>query len=124
MPHLIGSPEQYEAPGNTHKLCDEYVGLLNTGESGVSVTRMHSPAGWEGPPHYADFQQYAVVLTGVLEIEYADGNMEVEPGQAIHIEAGEEVILSTPHGCEYLTVCVPAYSKAAIHRSSAGAPGH
>ena len=35
------------------------------------------------------------------------------------VEPGEEVILSTPAGCEYLTICTPAYSKAAIHPSKA-----
>jgi len=124
MPHLIGSPEQYEAPGNMHKLCDEYVGLLNTGQSAVSITRMHAPAGWVGPAQYADFQEYAVVLTGVLQVEHADGKTEVEAGQAIQVEPGEEVILSTPDGCEYLTVCVPAYSKASIHRTQMEKSAH
>src|SRR5689334_11254015 len=119
MPRLIGSPEQYEAPGNMHKLCDEYVGLLNTGESGVSITRMHAPAGWVGPAHSADFHQYTLVLDGVLQVEHAEGTMEVEGGQAIHVVPGEEVIFSAPAGCEYMAVCVPAYSKAALHRSQA-----
>jgi quercetin dioxygenase-like cupin family protein len=102
-----------------HKLCDEYVGMLNTGEPGVSITRMHSPAGWVGPAHSSDFDEYAIVLSGVLHVEHADGKEELEAGQAIHVEPGEEVILSTPAACEYLTVCTPAYSKAAIHRSKA-----
>ena len=50
-------------------------------------------------------------------MEHADGKEELEAGQAIHVEAGEEVIFSTPAACEYLSVCTPAYSKAAIHRS-------
>src|SRR4051794_8356564 len=96
MPKLIGSPEQYEVPGNMHKLCDEYVGLLNTGDAGVSVTRMHSPAGWEGPAQYSDFHEYILVLSGMLVVEHADGRTELEPGQAIHVQPREEVIYSTP----------------------------
>lgn len=107
-----------------HKLCDEYVGLLNTGEPGVSITRMHAPAGWAGPAQYSDFHEYAVVLTGVLEVEHADGKTEVGAGQAIHVKPGEQVIVSAPNGCEYLTICVPAYSKAAIHRVQMESSAH
>jgi ethanolamine utilization protein EutQ (cupin superfamily) len=117
MPRLISSPEQFEAVGNKHKLCEEYVGLLNTDDATVSITRMRSPAGWEGPAQYSEFHEYAVVLKGLLRIEHADGNIDAEAGQVVHVEPREEVIFSTPaeDGCEYLTVCVPAYSRAAIH---------
>ena len=117
MPQLIGSPEPIDATGNKHKVCDEYVGLINTGDARVSITRMHSPSGWIGLARYSDFHEYALVLSGLLLVEHSAGTLEVEAGQAIHVEPGEEVIFSTPaeDGCEYLTVCVPAYSRAAVH---------
>jgi ethanolamine utilization protein EutQ (cupin superfamily) len=117
MPRLIGSAKTVDAVGNKHKVCDEYVGLINTGDENVSITRMHSPSGWEGMGHYSDFHEYAVVLKGRLHVEHTDGTMDVEIGQAVHIKPREEVIFSTPgeEGCEYLTVCVPAYSRAAVH---------
>ena len=117
MPRLIGSAEPIEAVGNKHKICEEYVGVINTGDEKVSITRMHSPAGWEGRAHYSDFHEYALVLSGLLRVQHAGGVLELEAGQAIHIEPSEEVIFSTPgaEGCEYLTVCVPAYSRAAVH---------
>ena len=117
MPRLIGSPERVEAMGNRHKMCDEYFGLVNTGDSKVSITFMHSPSGWEGPAHHAGFHQYAVVLSGKLRVEHAGGAMEVEANQSVHVAPGEVVLFSTPdvNGCEYLTVCVPAYSRADVH---------
>jgi quercetin dioxygenase-like cupin family protein len=117
MPRLISSPEQFEAVGNRPKVCEEYVGLLNTDDATVSITHMRSPTGWEGPAQSSDFHEYAVILKGLLRVEHADGKIDAEAGQAVHVEPGEEVIFSTPaeDGCEYLTVCVPAYSRAAIH---------
>jgi quercetin dioxygenase-like cupin family protein len=117
MPKLIASAEPVEAVGNKHKLCDEYVGLVNTGDEGVSITLMHSPAGWEGVARYSKFHEYAVVLRGLLQVQHANGTINVSVGQAIHIEPDEEVIFGTPDdaGCEYMTVCVPAYSRAAVH---------
>jgi len=117
MPRLIGSPERVEAMGNRHKVCDEYFGLVNTGDSKVSITRMHSPPGWQGPAHRAAFHQYVVVLSGLLRVEHAEGAMEVEAPQSVHLAPGEAVMFSTPggDGCEYFTVCVPAYSRADVH---------
>ena len=117
MPRLIGSAEPIEAVGNKPKICDEYVGVVNTGDERVSITRMRSPAGWEGVGHYSEFHEYALVLRGLLRVQHAEGIIDVEAGQAVHVEPNEEVIFSTPgeEGCEYLTVCVPAYSRAAVH---------
>ena len=117
MPKLIGSPTRAEAMGNKPKLCDEFVGLVNTGDSKVSITQMHSPAGWESPARYSTFHEYIVVISGQLNVEHADGIMEIEAGQGVHIVPREAVILSTPKegGCEYLTVCTPAYSRADVH---------
>jgi mannose-6-phosphate isomerase-like protein (cupin superfamily) len=86
MPRLIGSAETIDAVGNKHKVCDEYVGLINTGDENVSITRMHSPSGWEGMGHYSDFHEYAVALKGRLHVEHTDGTMDVETGQAVHIK--------------------------------------
>ena len=117
MPKLIGSAEAIEAVGNKHKICDEYVGVVNTGDEKVSITLMHSPAGWEGVAHYSKFHEYVVVLRGQLQVQHANGTTEVAVGQAIHIEPNEEIIFATPgdDGCEYMSVCVPAYSRAAVH---------
>ena len=103
--------------GNKNKLCDEYFGIVNTGDMKLSVTQMHSPSGWEGPARYSDFHEYIVVTTGQLNVEHAGGIMQVEAGQAVHIVPNESVILSTPNegGCEYLSVCTPAYSRADVH---------
>lgn len=117
MPKLIGSPARTEAMGNRPKTCDEYVGLVNSGDSRVSLTMMHSPPGWTGPAHYASFHQYAVVLQGLLRVEHGRGTMDVEANQSVHVEPGEEVIFSTPStdGCEYIVMCTPAYSRADVH---------
>lgn len=103
--------------GNMFKTCDEYIGLVNTGDKKVSITQMHSPSGWIGPARYSEFHEYIVVLSGQLRIEHGDGVRDLEAGQSAHIVPNEAVILSTPskNGCEYLSVCCPAYSRADVH---------
>jgi hypothetical protein len=118
MPKLIGSPTPIATVGNLPKFSDEYVGLVNTGDAKLSITLMHSPPRWEGIGRTADFHEFKVVFKGMLRVTSPDGDIDVEAGQAVHVEPGEWVRLSTPSadGAEYVTVCMPAFSLAALAR--------
>ena len=48
MPKLIASPTSIPCVGNVTKVAKEFVGLVNTGEAGFSLTRVQSPPGWVG----------------------------------------------------------------------------
>jgi mannose-6-phosphate isomerase-like protein (cupin superfamily) len=118
MPKLIGSPTQIATVGSLPKFSDEYVGLVNTGDSKLSITLMHSPPGWEGIGRTAHFHEYKVVFRGVVHVTSPDGDIDVGAGQAVHVGPGEWVRYSTPtvDGAEYITVCTPAFSLAAVKR--------
>jgi ethanolamine utilization protein EutQ (cupin superfamily) len=116
MPKLIESPSRVEAAGTKPKLIDEYVGHVNSGESRVSVAHMRSPAGWVEPGQRPDFDEYTVVLEGVLQVEHEDGSLEVRAGQAVLVPGGEWVRYSTPEGASYIAVCLPAFSPDTVHR--------
>ena len=118
MPELIGSPTPISSVGNKPKLCDEFVGLVNTGEPRLSVTMVHSPAGWEGASQYGEYDEYRVVLKGMLRVEHSGGTIDVEAGQALHVKPLEWVRFSTPleGGADYINVCMPAFSRATVHR--------
>jgi hypothetical protein len=49
MTKLIEKPVQVEAAGKPPKTIEEFVGRVNTGNAGVSIARMRSPAGWREP---------------------------------------------------------------------------
>jgi hypothetical protein len=38
------------------------------------------------------------------------------PGQTVLVRAGERVRYATPEGCEYVAVCLPAFSPDTVHR--------
>ena len=116
MPTLIKSPSRVEAAGTKPKLIDEYVGQVNTGERRVSVAHMRSPAGWVEPGQRPDFDEYTVVLDGVLHVEHEDGALDVGPGQAVLVPGGEWVRYSTPEGASYIAVCLPAFSPDTVRR--------
>ncbi len=116
MPELIESPSRVEAAGTKPKLIDEYAGRVNNGEERLSVAHMRSPAGWVEPGQRPDFDEYTLVLSGLLLLEHEGGALEVRPGQAVLARAGEWVRYSTPDGAEYVAVCLPAFSPDTVHR--------
>jgi mannose-6-phosphate isomerase-like protein (cupin superfamily) len=118
MPKLIREPVRVQAAGNKPKLIDEYVGRVNTGTAAVSVAHMRSPAGWVEPGQTPEFDEFTVVLRGMLRVEHRDGAIEVHAGQAVIAHKGEWVRYSTPgeEGAEYIAVCVPAFSPDTVHR--------
>lgn len=118
MPKIIERPTRVEAAGTPPKLIDEYVGRVNTGDSGISIAHMRSPGGWREPGQRPEFDECTVVLRGTLCVEHEGGAMDVHAGQAVWTRAGEWVRYSAPEaeGAEYIAVCVPAFSPATVHR--------
>lgn len=114
MPRLIGKPTPIPVPGD--KRIDEYIGAVNSGANAVSIAHMRSPAGWSEPGQRPDFDEYTIVLQGALRVEYEGGALEIAAGQAVVASRGEWVRYSTPHGAEYIAVCLPAFTPGAAHR--------
>jgi quercetin dioxygenase-like cupin family protein len=120
MATLIDTATIIQAAGNAPKRIEEFVGRVNTRTEQLSIARMTSPAGWEEPGQTPAFDEYTVVLAGMLRVETKAGVLDVQAGSAVHASAGEWVRYSTPgaDGAEYIAVCVPAFSPATVHRDA------
>ena len=118
MPTLISRPTRIEAAGHPPKRIDEYVGRVNSGHTDVSVALMGSPGGWAEPGQTPEFEEYTLVLTGLLRVEHREGVLDVRAGQAVVVRGGEWVRYSTPEpeGAEYVAICRPAFSIETVHR--------
>jgi ethanolamine utilization protein EutQ len=118
MPTLIAQPTRINAAGNKPKLIDEFVGRVNTKTSAASVAHMRSPAGWMEAGQTPEFDEFTIVLRGMVRVEHKDGVLDVPAGQAVVAHAGEWVRYSTPNegGAEYIAVCLPAFSMETVHR--------
>jgi len=121
MPTLISQPTRIQAAGNKPKLIDEYIGRVNSKTSATSVAHMRSPGGWAEPGQTPEFDEFTVVLKGMLRVEHKAGSLDVRAGQAVIAHAGEWIRYSTPEpdGAEYIAVCLPAFSMEAVHRDQA-----
>jgi ethanolamine utilization protein EutQ len=120
MPTLISQPTRIQAAGNKPKLIDEYIGRVNTKTSAASVAHMRSPAGWVEPGQTPEFDEFTIVLKGMIRVEHKGGSLDVNAGQAVVAHAGEWIRYSTPNegGAEYIAVCLPAFSMETVHRDA------
>jgi len=116
MPTLIPQATRIPSAGNKPKLIDEYIGRVNSKTESASVAHMRSPAGWSEPGQRPEFDEFTVVLAGVMRVEHEGGTMDVPAGQAVMTQKGEWVRYSTPEGAEYIAICVPAFTPDTVHR--------
>ena len=120
MPTLIQSPATIQAAGNKPKVIQEFIGHISSKTPTLSVARMKSPEGWREPGQTPEFDEYTVVLRGLLRVTTKTDVFEVTADQAIITHRGEWVQYSTPlpDGAEYIAICMPAFSPQAVHRDS------
>jgi mannose-6-phosphate isomerase-like protein (cupin superfamily) len=118
MPRLIQSPTIIQAAGNEPKIIEECIGRVNSKTEDLSVAKMKSPGGWSEPGQTPDFDEYTVVLRGLLRVRSKTDTLDVKAGQAVIVYRGEWVQYSTPDpdGAEYIAVCLPAFSPQTVHR--------
>jgi mannose-6-phosphate isomerase-like protein (cupin superfamily) len=121
MPTLIPEPARIQAAGNKPKLIDEYIGRVNSKTSTTSVAHMRSPQGWLEPGQTPEFDEFTIVLRGMVRVTHKAGAFDVHAGQAVIAHKGEWVQYSTPEdgGAEYIAVCLPAFSMETVHRDPA-----
>ena len=114
----ISNPTIIEAAGNKLKIIEEYVGRVNSRTEDLSLARMKSPGGWSEPGQKPEFNEYTLVLHGLLRVRTEKEIIDVAAGEAIMVTAGEWIQYSTPFegGAEYIAVCVPAFSPDTVHR--------
>ncbi|QQS36552.1 MAG: cupin domain-containing protein [Ignavibacteriales bacterium] len=118
MAKKINSPTQIKAAGNKPKIIEEFIGRVNSNTSSLSVAKMTSPSGWVEPGQKPEFDEYTIVLKGMLKIKTLNEEFEVQAGEAIIVNKNEWIQYSTPgpEGAEYIAVCLPAFSPDTVHR--------
>jgi mannose-6-phosphate isomerase-like protein (cupin superfamily) len=120
MSSLIPSPSIVKAAGNKPKVIEEFIGSVNSGTSNVSIARMKSPCGWTEPGQTPEFDEYTVVLHGLLRVSTKSGTIDIASGQAFIANRREWIQYSTPEtgGAEYISVCIPAFLSENVYRDA------
>ena len=118
MAIYIKHPTRIKSTGNKIKIIDEYIGLVNSNNSDVSIARMQSPPGWEEPSQTPDFDEYTIVLKGSMHVRTDTDHFVINAGEAFIAKRGERIQYSTPDpdGAEYIAVCLPAFTPQTVNR--------
>ncbi len=100
------------------KIIREYVGIVNTKTKHISIAHMNALNGWSEPGQCPEFDEYTLVLKGLLRVEWKDGYIDVNSGQAVICHKGTWVRYSTLEstGAEYISICLPAFSPQTVNR--------
>ena len=124
MPKKINSPTTIKSTGNKPKNIHEYIGSVNTKTTNLSIAHMKSQSGWSEPGQRPDFDEYTIVLDGMLKVDTEGDTLFINTGEAIIVFAGEWVRYSTPEpkGAKYIAVCMPAFTPDTVNRDEKKTP--
>jgi len=120
MPVKINQPTAFESMGNKPIEIREYFGKVNTGQDNVSIAHLFCPGNWIEPGQCPDFDEFTLVLKGLLRVETKNELFDIHAGEAIITLKGEWIQYSTPNdeGAEYIAVCLPAFTMEKANRDN------
>lgn len=107
----------FAVPTTDGKLIEEHWGN-STGNSNISIAHMVAPAGWSEPHQTPEFDEFTLIIRGKKQFEIDGEVVILEKGQSILIEKGARIRYSNPfeEECEYISVCLPAFSLDLVNR--------
>ena len=115
----ISSTSIIKSVGNKPKVIEEYVGRVNSGTNSISIAKMSSPSGWKEPGQKPQFDEYTIVLRGILKVESRTETLFIKEGEAVIVNSGEWIQYSTPNqGAEYIAICLPAFGPEIVNRDA------
>jgi ethanolamine utilization protein EutQ len=108
----------FVVPTTDGKLIEEHVGIATDGNSQISIAHMVAPPKWSEPFQTPEFEEYTYIFKGKKQFIIEGETIILEAGQSIKIEKNTRVQYSNPFDeeCEYLAICLPAFSMSLVHR--------
>ncbi|MCF8306755.1 MAG: cupin domain-containing protein [Ignavibacteriales bacterium] len=110
----------FSIPVPDDKIIREHFGLASIFCGDFSFAHMVAPSGWSEPAQVPEFDEITFIISGKKQFEIDGGIIMLEAGQSICIKKGTRVRYSNPfhEKCEYVSVCIPAFSVDRVHRES------
>ncbi len=108
----------FVVPTTDGKLIEEHFGNATTQDSNISIAHMIAPSKWSEPFQTPEFDEYTYIIKGKKQFIIDDEIVVLEAGQSIKIDKNTRVQYSNPFEseCEYLAICLPAFSMDLVHR--------
>ncbi len=118
MKKYIIQKSPFVVPTTDGKLIEEHFGQVTDGNTKVSIAHMIAPPGWSEPFQTPEFEEYTYIIKGKKQFVIDGDTIVLEAGQSIKIEKNTKIQYSNPFAepCEYLAICLPAFSIDAVNR--------
>ena len=110
----------FVVPTTDGKIIKEHFGLATDGNSNISIAHMVAPPGWSEPFQTPEFDEFTFVIKGKKQFIIEEEMIVLDAGQSIKIEKNTRVQYSNPftEPCEYLAICIPAFSMDSVNREN------
>lgn len=108
----------FVVPTTDGKYIGEHFGRATLGGDTISIAHMIAPPHWSEPFQTPEFEEYTFIIKGKKQFIIEGDTLMLEAGQSIKIERNTRVQYSNPFDepCEYLAICLPAFSIETAHR--------
>jgi len=108
----------FVVPTTDGKLIEEHFGNSNVDNAQISIAHMVAPSGWSEPFQTPEFDEYTYIIKGKKQFIIDGETIVLSAGQSIKIEKGARIQYSNPFNepCDYLSVCLPAFSIDLVNR--------
>ena len=105
-------------PTTDGKLIEEHFGKASNQDSKLSIAHMVAPSNWSEPFQTPEFDEYTYIIRGKKQFIIDDEIIVLKAGQSIKINKNTRVQYSNPfdNECEYLAICLPAFSMDIVNR--------
>ncbi len=108
----------FVVPTTDGKLIEEHFGNATDKNPNISIAHMVAPARWSEPFQTPEFDEYTYIIKGKKQFIIDGDTVVLSAGESIKIEKNVRVQYSNPFDepCEYLAVCLPAFSMDLVNR--------
>ncbi|TSE08921.1 MULTISPECIES: cupin domain-containing protein [Aquimarina] len=108
----------FVVPTTDGKLIEEHFGNATDQNSQISIAHMIAPPHWSEPFQTPEFDEYTYIIRGKKQFTIEGEKIILESGQSIKIEKNTRIQYANPFDeeCEYLAICLPAFTMEAVHR--------
>jgi len=110
--------EPFVVPTNDGKRIEEHFGNATDGNAQVSIAHMIAPPGWSEPYQTPEFDEYTYIIKGKKQFLIEGERIVLQAGESIKIHKHTRIQYSNPFDeeCEYLAICLPAFSMDLVNR--------
>ena len=110
----------FRFPTTDGKHIEEHFGNATDGNPDISIAHMVAPPHWSEPFQTPEFDEYTYIIKGKKQCIVDGETLVLEAGQSIKIKSHSRVQYSNPfeEPCEYIAICLPAFSMALVHREA------